>query len=265
MRSSIISLACVLAASPALAGSSPGGGKNGGGGRLGKVSSGIDRATNNPSPPRGNGGGTSEPRHDPPPRQTTYVDDTTYVSSGGGGSYIDDDDNRPRTIWIRPRILVESDGFAGAQKVHESDGSLSLELSVVFQRFIRLNAGVSHYFERQMDDSRVTLTAPSFTAGIKLGEMPRTKLWLEGGIVHVRTNDPAGSSAVNGSLLGARVEHALARDTHLIAQGGAMLFSDMQAVTARVALRFHHVEAAVRYLDFSVGPALMGPEIGIGF
>ena len=264
MRSSII-LVCLLAASPAFAGSSTGGGKNGGGGRLGKVSSGIDRATSKPSPPRGNGGGgTSEPRHDPPRPQTTYVDNTTYVSSGGGGSYTDDD-NKPRNIWIKPRILVESDGFAGAQKVHESDGSLSLELSVVFQRFIRFNAGVSHYFERQMDDSRVTLTAPSFTAGIKLGELPRTKLWLEGGVVHLRTNDPAGSSAINGSLLGGRIEHALADDTHLIAQGGGMLFADVQAVTARVAVRFRHVEAAFRYLDFTVGPALMGPEIGIGF
>ena len=258
IRSSII---FVLAASPAFAGSSTGGGNNGGGRRLGKVSSGIDRATSNPSPPRG---GSSEPRHDPPRPRTTYVDDTTYVS-GGGSSYRETDDDKPRHIWIRPRILVEADGFAGAQKVHESDGSLSAEMSVVFQRFIRLNAGVSHYFERQMDDSRVTLTAPSFTAGIKLGELPRTKLWLEGGVVHVRTNDPAGSSAINGSLLGARIEHQLGANAQLIAQGGAMLFSDVQAATARVALRFHHVEAAVRYLDFSVGPALMGPEIGIGF
>ena len=262
MRPSICFI-LALAVSPAYAGSSTGGGKSTGGGRLGKVSSGIERATNHPSPPRGNGG-ASEPRRDAEPRQR-YAD-TTYVYGGGGGTSVTEDDStKVQHIWIRPRILVEADGFAGAQKVHESDGSLSAEMSVVFQRFIRLNAGVTHYFERQMDDSRVTLTAPSFTAGIKLGELPKTKLWLEGGVVHVRTNDPAGSSAINGSLLGARIEHELGTNTQLIAQGGAMLFSDVQATTARVALRFHHVEAAFRYLDFSVGPALMGPEIGIGF
>jgi hypothetical protein len=264
MRSSF-AVVVVLAASPAFAGSKTGGGNSDGGGRLGKVSSGIDRATSHPSPPRGGGGGgSSAPSHDPQPAQTTYVDsdDTTYVSTGGGSSYTDDE---PPRIWIKPRILVEADGFAGAQKVHESDGSLSLELSVVFQRLFRVNAAVSHYFEPQMDGSRVTLTAPSLTAGIRLGELPKSRLWLEGGVTHVRTNDPAGSSSVTGSFLGARFEHALARNTDLIAQGGGMLFADMQAYTARVAVRFHHVEAAFRYLDFSVGPALYGPEVGFGF
>jgi hypothetical protein len=30
-------------------------------------------------------------------------------------------------------------------------------------------------------------------------------------------------------------------------------------------VRIHHVEIGVRYVDFTVGPALWGPEVGIGF
>jgi hypothetical protein len=266
MRSFIV-LAFVLATSPAIAGSRTGGGGGDGGGRLGKVSSGIDRATNHPSPPRpsSGGGGSSSPSSGDsrPSSSTVYVDDdgTTYPSYTGG-SYTE---NRPPALWIKPRILVEADMFAGAQKVHESNGSLSVEASLVVQRAFRINAAVSHYFEEQMEDGRITMTVPSLTAGLKLGEMPKSKLWLEGGVVHVRTNDPAGSAAVTGSQLGVRIEHELNPNTSVIANGGAMLFSDMQAATGRLAVRFHHVEAGFRYLDFSVGPALFGPEIGFGF
>jgi hypothetical protein len=45
-----------------------------------------------------------------------------------------------------------------------------------------------------------------------------------------------------------------------------MFFShDVRALGGRVGVRFEHVEVAFRALDFNVGPALFGPELGVGF
>ncbi len=171
----------------------------------------------------------------------------------------------PSKPFVWPKLDVGATGFAGAQKVVESDGSLSLELSLVFNRKFRLNGAVSHYFEDTMPDRRVTMNIPSLTVGFRLGPPGRTAMWIEGGVAHVATNDPAGSSSLTGSLAQIRLEQQLGRDTALTATAGALLFSDLQAMTARAAVRIHHVELGVRYMDFTVGPALWGPEVGIGF
>jgi hypothetical protein len=46
---------------------------------------------------------------------------------------------------------------------------------------------------------------------------------------------------------------------------GAYLADGVRGVAGRVGVRFHHVEAAFRVLDLNVGPALYGPEVGVGF
>ncbi|MEO8704946.1 MAG: hypothetical protein ABI867_33140, partial [Kofleriaceae bacterium] len=165
---------------------------------------------------------------------------------------------------ILPPIHVDAEGFAGGQKVVDSDASLSAALSLVFQHRFRINAAVSHYFENEMDGGRVTLTLPAFTVGVRLGDLGPTKLWLEGGITYARTRDTNGSVGLLGSTADLRGEHQLGAAT-LLATAGAMLFDDLQAFTGRVGVRYHHVEVAFKVLDFSVGPPLYGPEIGIGF
>ena len=45
----------------------------------------------------------------------------------------------------------------------------------------------------------------------------------------------------------------------------AYLQDGVRGVAGRVGVRFHHIEAAFRVLDLNVGPALYGPEIGVGF
>jgi hypothetical protein len=166
-------------------------------------------------------------------------------------------------VW--PDIDVDADGFAGGQKVIESDGSLTAELGLVFDHRVRVTAAASHYFEETTPTRRVSMTVPSLAVGMRVTPAGPTRLWIDGGVVHVRTNDPAGSSAITGTQFNARVEHDLGADAMLLGQAGAWLFDDLQALTARAALRFHHVEVGIRYVDFTVGPPLWGPEIGVGF
>ena len=46
---------------------------------------------------------------------------------------------------------------------------------------------------------------------------------------------------------------------------GAFFPYGIHAWSARIGARYHHLDAAFRVLDFDVGPALFGPEIGVGF
>lgn len=231
------------------------------GGRLGSVSSGIDRATPKPPPVRDPQPTPTRPSRDS--RDATYSTDPTAITV-----VVDETccyEAAPSRPIQWPKIDVDADGFAGAQKVVESNGSLNLELGLVFSGSFKLTGAVSHYFEDTMPDRKVTMNVPSLTAGVRLAHNRDTRVWLEGGVVHVATNDPAGSSAITGSQFALRVEHAFDRETSMIVTGGGMLFSEIQAMTARAALRIHHVELGVRYVDFTVGPPLWGPEVGIGF
>lgn len=118
MRSMLWSVAILLASPSAFAGSTKHDSSSNGG-RLGSVSSGIDRATSKPSK-------DSQPSR--PPRDqgsdVVVVDDCCYASSSL--------EEPPAKPFVWPKVDVGATGFAGAQKVVESDGSLSLELSLVF-------------------------------------------------------------------------------------------------------------------------------------
>jgi hypothetical protein len=39
----------------------------------------------------------------------------------------------------------------------------------------------------------------------------------------------------------------------------------VRAASVRAGVRYRHVQASFSVLDFNVGPALFGPELGIGF
>jgi hypothetical protein len=69
----------------------------------------------------------------------------------------------------------------------------------------------------------------------------------------------AGSAGLRRRAEGLRVDRI-----GVDAEG--MFFShDVRAFGGRVGVRFEHVELAFRALDFNVGPALFGPELGVGF
>jgi hypothetical protein len=158
------------------------------------------------------------------------------------------------------------EGYAGAQKVFESTGSVSLALSVVDQRF-RFNVAMTQYYEDQMDGNRLALMMPSVSGGFRIDPGGPTQFWLEGGATMARfKGDPAGDSSLVAPTLGARVVHSLTPRLALNGDAEAMFFShDVRAFGGRVGLRYEHVELAFRALDFNVGPALFGPELGVGF
>jgi hypothetical protein len=262
MRSALLLASIMLVSSLALAERTGGGrgGGGGGGGRLGAVSSGIDRATSSSSPSKSSSSSSVRDHRDEPSSSSSSASDddasTTYYASPS---------STPSQPFEWPDIDVDADGFAGGQKVFESDGSLTAELALVFDRRVRVGGGASHYFEETTPTRRVSMTVPSFAVGMRVSPAGPTRVWIDGGVVHVRTSDPAGSSSITGTQFNARLERDFGANTMLLGQAGAWLFEDLQALTARAAVRFHHVEVGVRYLDFTVGPPLWGPEIGVAF
>lgn len=248
---------------PAFAGSS-GGGQGGGRGRLGQVSSGLGTATgsSNSSSTRGSSSSSSTVDYDCD-HTAYYRDERCLRDVDAEPTVIVDADGTRRLV---PRVGAKVHGYAGAQKVHESDGSVSLELSIVDKRF-RLNGALTHYFEQQMDGGRLTMTMPSLTVGVRIDDLGPTGVWLEGGVVNARTQgDAMGDSTTTGPVFGTRVEHRLSRRTSLLGVAEAMLMKhDVRAYGGRVGVRFGHFQASFRYIDFNVGPALYGPELGMRF
>jgi hypothetical protein len=257
MRPSVAYLIIPLLASPAFADSRTGGG-SGGGGALSRVSSGIGAATGSTSVPHGGG----------PERwlntQTECVDRENVPI------------DCPVTLRIRNRSRVEDvsaatptsklDVYLGAQKVHDSDGSISLDVIVRDRRF-QLAGSFSHYFERLMSGGRLAMSMPSIAAGVRIDDMGPTRVVLEFGAVHASTRgDPVQDSSITGAIAGVRFEHAMNHGMAVLLDAHGMWFpDDIQAKQLRVGLRYKHVQASFRMLDFNVGPALYGPEVGLAF
>jgi hypothetical protein len=190
------------------------------------------------------------PRHEPAP--------TVLVVGGGGGALPPSSPQQPRTVSV--------DFFAGAQKVHESDGSLSLELAFNEGRF-RLGGSLTKYYERQEGAEALTLTLPALYLGVRVTGGGPTRAYVELGGVGVETaQDPVMDSSVAGILGGVRVEHKTSRRTAVVWDAQAMVFEEgVRAGAARAGFRVGPLQASLRYLDFNTGPALFGPEVGLRF
>jgi hypothetical protein len=73
-------------------------------------------------------------------------------------------------------------------------------------------------------------------------------------------------STITGALGGVYAEHSLSKNTTLIGSARVMgMQDDVRAASIRAGVRYRHVQASFSVLDFNVGPALYGPELGIGF
>jgi hypothetical protein len=246
-------------------GGSGGGGDDGGGGRLGQVSSGLGRATGGSASP----GPVSSPSSDTVrdhryrdryERDHYYGEPVVVVGAGA-----DTEAGPPEPPGPPRRVFV--DFYAGVQKVYESDGSLSAELAFNEGRF-RLGGSITRYFESQEGQDALTFTLGSLYLGFRIDDGGPTRAYLEAGAVGARTrNDPAMDSSVAGLLGGVRVEHTLVpRRVTLLGDAQAMAFEDnVRAGAVRVGLRLGNLQATFRYVDFNVGPALLGPEIGLAY
>jgi hypothetical protein len=270
-------LAVIALSSPAFADRTGGGHPGGGSGPLGQVSAGLAGAAATSGVRAGSGNtGTS----------TGYIDRTEgcrrYIAARDRDpeyrNTVYEHDCRGYAVELDPSVHRTAEGgfrtgepgaiitgFAGAQKVIGSDGSFSLALAVVDQRF-RLDGSLTQYYENEMSGARVTMMAPEITAGVHLGADAPTRVWLQTGVMYLSTSDPAGGTSNAGPTLGARIEHRASSDLTLSGTVEAAYLQDgVRGFAGRVGVRFHHVEAAVRVLDLSVGPALYGPELGVGF
>ncbi len=274
----------------ATAGPRSGGGSGGGssGGRLASVSAGIAGATG-ARHGRGGGGGTVNSRHWATPcphdqyRRRVY-DGVCVRRCLPGELYRDDGVCVRRTVAVvlPPDTMLEAEaptttsgrfgtariaGYVGAQKVFESDGAIALELAIADRR-LRLGGALTRFYERQPSGDTLTLTMPSLALGVRIDDSEITRVYLEGGVVGALTkNDPmAMDSSITGALGGVVAEHTLSKHTTLIGAARVMGFQDdVRAASVRAGIRFRHVQASFSILDFNVGPALYGPEIGVGF
>jgi hypothetical protein len=113
---------------------------------------------------------------------------------------------------------------------------------------------------------KLTMTMGGGTLGLPIQQGGASHAYIEGGVVLLKTaNDPTVDSSITGGKLGLHLEQGL-RSTTIVGDAHALLFeAGVRAYEARIAVRYGHFEGAFRVLDFNVGPALYGPEVGLAF
>ena len=258
MRPSYV-LIIPLLASPAYAGSRSGGS---GGGALSQVSAGIGAAS-------GGGSGRSA-SVDPPANWNEPEPECVRVRDGAP---IECPVTTVRGRGVRAvhsnaaTPAATLDFYAGAQKVHDSDGSVTIDVVVRDSRRFQLAGSFSHYFERLMSGGRLAMSMPSLRGGVRIDDLGATSVVLEVGAVHAATRgDPMADSSITGPIAGMRLAHAISPRTSVLVDVHGLWFpDDIRARSGRVGVRVGHLEASFRILDFNVGPALYGPEVGMAF
>jgi hypothetical protein len=262
----VYSIAFLVALTPSLnAIASPrSGGSNGGGGRLAAVSSGMATATGSGSRGSSASGGSTTGRAAPDRcaegcRERRAVAVVAPVTASGLA--IDDSATPPR-----PDESARLEGYFGAQKVLESDGAIGAELAVVDRR-LRLAGTLTRYYERQPSGTTLTMTMPTLALGVRIDDSRTTRVYLEAGAAGALTkHDPVMDSSITGFLGGVHAEHSITRRTSLIGDARIMAFQDdVRAAVLRAGVRYGLVQASFSVLDFNVGPALYGPEVGVRF
>ncbi|MBA3396032.1 MAG: hypothetical protein H0T89_25610 [Deltaproteobacteria bacterium] len=256
----------VLDPSGALAGPTGGGSGGGGGGALGRVSSGISSATHSSSS-SSSGGQDHRTRDSVEDDHRCFDDEARPIRCP---------DRRERAaaagiVATGPAAAAAPNHasayfYAGAQKVQDSDGSISLELAVRDGRF-GITGALSRYFERLPGGGQLSMSMPSLMASVRIDDLGRTAVFLEGGVVHVGTRgDPMADSSITGAIAGMRIEHQLSPRLAILADAQELRFGhDVRARAGRAGVRIGRVQASLRVLDFNVGPPLVGPEVGVRF
>lgn len=188
----------------------------------------------------------------------------TYVDSGP--VVVEESPSLPQEAAPSPPAKFE--GYVGVQKVHDSNESFTFELSMS-DRWARIGGQLTQFSESQgagMPDLKLTI--PSLTIGVRVdGGSRLTKAYFEGGVVAAKTsNDPVMDTSWVGGLAGLRLESKLAPHTAFIGTAQLMIFGDdVRATAASAGVRVGPLQASLRVVDFNIGPALWGPEVGLRF
>ncbi len=256
----------ILVPSSALAGPTGGGSGGGRGGALGRVSSGISSATHTSS--SSSSGGSEDHR------TRDSVEDHRCFDDEARPIRCPDRHDRAAAAGILatgPAAAAapshaSAHFYAGAQKVQDSDGSISLELAVRDGRF-GITGAFTRYFERLPGGGQLSMSMPSLMASVRIDDLGRTAVFLEGGVVHVGTRgDPMADSSITGAIASMRIEHQLSPRLAILADAQELRFGhDVRARAGRAGIRIGRVQASLRVLDFNVGPPLIGPEVGVRF
>ena len=246
----------VLVPLSAFAGGHGGGGE--GGGALSHVSSGLGGA--------GGGGGSSGPTTFARPEQerVRYVEAEQQPYPGEAPVIVRL--RRPAKL-EKPHPAAHFEGYAGAQKVHDSDGSFTAEIALV-DDWLRVGGTYSRYYEAQPGMDPLTLTLPTLTLGVRINDdIVGSKIYLVGGVVGAKTrNDKVMDSSFIGAVGGMRIETPLSGSLALVGEAQVMQFSgNVRATSVRAGVKVGPLQASLRMLDFNVGPPLWGPELGVGF
>lgn len=235
-------------------------------GRAGKVSRGISRATGSSRGGGGHGGRAGG----------RGVSHGSNGRVGHGSSHGAHAARRGLTIGWRPayvaatgQVPTQAEVYAGVEKVVESDHALNFEGALISGR-LRLAGALSSYAERQGLGGAAPvlyLNVASLTGGVRVtdaGSWP--SVYLDAGVAGVWTvDDPISDSSVKGFTAGIRVEQPLAKHAAALVDGRALILSDdVRATEVRAGLQLGPLRLAYRVMDFNVGPALHGPEIGLG-
>ena len=230
----------------------------GGGGPLSRTSSGLGDAAR-----RGGGGGSSGPIvTTTSERDTVYVEDTRAPPLLVDGVIIKRRVRRPGP----PMPTAHFEGYVGASKVVDSDESVSAEIGVVDDWF-RIDGSYTRYYEAQQPGmDMLQLSLPKLTGGVR-GYEHDAKLYITGGVVGAKTrNDPTMNSSFVGAVAGARLETPLNDLASLVGTAELFIFSDHVTATSVVGgVKVGPLAVSLRVLDFNVGPALWGPEVGLRF
>lgn len=250
----LIAAVLVLCPASVLAGGR-GGGRDGGDGALGKVSSGLGSASRGGG---SSGSSSTEPREER--REPVYVEAPVPIHANGGIII------RRRQTPLLPHPPAHFEGYVGASKVYDSDGSLSAELGVVDDWF-RVDGSYTRYYEAQPGMNTLTLSMPKITGGVRLYDGPGSKLYITAGLVGAKTkHDKVMDSSFVGVTGGIRVVVPSGDLAALVGTAELMLFEDnVTATSVRAGIRVGPMEATLRLLDFNVGPPLWGPELGLRF
>ena len=219
------------------------------------VSSSGSSSNSNPGPSSGGSSGGSSWQNDNDPN---FRSDGMTQGPSGVVTYLPEEQEAGEDYYTGDRARLA--GYIGIQKVHDSDGSGTVELAVTDYRF-RLSGALSHYVEDQGDGGRTTLTLPSVMVGLRLTGRGNTQLYIDGGVsVAMSRGAPAMDTSITAPTIGAQLVQYVNPKLALLADARAMWFEDdITAVAGKVGIKFGHAQLSMRVLDFNVGPTLWGP------
>jgi hypothetical protein len=208
------------------------GGSSGGGDAIGAVVSGLFS---------GDWSGSSRSASDP-----TYVYTPAYYPYAGMGP-------EPTEVSF----------YAGIQSVEGSDGGMTMELAVTYHDFGIALRGTGFYETVGSGDGQqhVQLDLGTMGAVYRVYNQDLLQVWLEGGLGGVSAT---GDIHVWGLFGGVKLTRKLGGD---LAMAGELrhfrLEDDITANEARASMQISLLRVSYRVVDFNVGPALMGPEVGV--